>query len=77
MYEEHNYRRGGCGGFVDGRESGNAPQPPRHDVARQEEVMRAAADAGKLPGKRLKDHDRKEPTLKAQKKMMEMFSEGV
>lgn len=47
------------------------------DVAKQPEVMQAAADAGALLGKRLADHDRKKVTIEMQNKLMEMFSEGA
>lgn len=44
------------------------------DVTKQPEVMAAAADAGKLLGKRLTDgHDRKTVTQNMQRKMMEMM----
>ncbi len=44
------------------------------DVKKQPEVMAAAADAGKLLGRRLTDgHDRKAVTLEMQRKMMEMM----
>jgi multimeric flavodoxin WrbA len=44
------------------------------DVTRQPEVMKAAADAGKLLGQRLREgHDRSEVTLKMQKVMMDKF----
>ena len=44
------------------------------DVTKQPEVMAAAADAGKLLGKRLTDgHDRKIVTQSMQRKMMEMM----
>lgn len=46
------------------------------DVKKQPEVMAAAADAGKLLGKRLTEgHDRKAVTQKMQQKMMEMAAE--
>ena len=42
------------------------------DVARQPEVMQAAADAGRLLGARLRgDHDRQRVTTAMRKKMME------
>lgn len=48
------------------------------DVAKQPEVMEAAAEAGKQLGKRLKDgHDRGKVTQDMQAKMMEMFGEAV
>jgi hypothetical protein len=48
------------------------------DVTKQPEVMAAAADAGKLLGKRLTDgHDRKTVTQNMQQKMMEMMQASV
>lgn len=44
------------------------------DVARQPEVMQAAAEAGRLLGERLRQgHDRQQVTMKMQQKMMELF----
>ncbi len=48
------------------------------DVAKQPEVMSAAAEAGKLLGQRLRDgHDRSEVTARMQARMMAMFGETV
>ena len=48
------------------------------DVAKQPDVMRAAADAGKLLGDRLtQGHDRKEVTQRMQQKMMEAFKSAT
>jgi len=48
------------------------------DVAKQPEVMQAAADAGKFLGQRLRDgHDREQVTRKMQQRMMEMFAGSV
>jgi len=48
------------------------------DVARQPEVMQAAADAGKLLGKRLeKGHDRMRVTQNIQQRMMKMLKSSV
>jgi multimeric flavodoxin WrbA len=44
------------------------------DVSRQSEVMKAAADAGRLLGQRLRrGHDRLDVTQKMQHRMMELF----
>jgi multimeric flavodoxin WrbA len=48
------------------------------DVSRQADVMQAAADAGKLLGKRLSEgHDREEVTMRMQKKMMSALGESA
>lgn len=48
------------------------------DVTKQENVMQAAVEAGKLLGKRLtQGHDRKAVTEKMQQQMMEMIKESV
>jgi len=48
------------------------------DVIKQPEVMKAAADAGKLLRERLSSgHDRKQVTQKMQQKMMEMLKSSV
>ncbi len=48
------------------------------DVSRQPELIKAAEDAGKLLGKRLKHgHDRKEVAAIIQKKMMDMFAKST
>ncbi len=48
------------------------------NVTKQEAVMQAAVDAGRLLGKRLLDgHDRMETTLKMQKAMMDKFQGAV
>ena len=48
------------------------------DVARQPEVMQAAADAGRLLGARLRgEHDRQKVTAAMQKKMMEMMAHSA
>jgi multimeric flavodoxin WrbA len=48
------------------------------DVSKQPKVMAAAAEAGKLLGKRLKDgHDRTVVTENMQKKMMAMFASAI
>jgi len=48
------------------------------DVAKQPEVMQAAADAGKLLGQRLSEgHDRAEVTRQMQKRMMEAFKSST
>jgi multimeric flavodoxin WrbA len=48
------------------------------DVTKQPEVMRAAADAGKLLGRRLQGgHDRMQVTQKMQQQLMERFQESA
>jgi hypothetical protein len=48
------------------------------DVTKQPEVMKAAADAGAMLGKRLREgHDRNAVTLKIQQAMMEKFKGSV
>ncbi len=48
------------------------------DVAKQPEVMQAAADAGRLLGERLRtDHDRQQVTAAMQKKMMAMMAHAT
>ncbi len=48
------------------------------DVKKQPDVMAAAAEAGKLLGKRLQDgHDREQVTQRMQQKMMELFKSST
>jgi multimeric flavodoxin WrbA len=48
------------------------------DVSKQADVMQAAADAGKLLGKRLSEgHDRSEVTMRMQEKMMSALEESA
>ncbi|MDM8522402.1 flavodoxin family protein [Desulfococcaceae bacterium HSG8] len=47
------------------------------DVSKQPDVVRAAADAGKLLGERLKNNDRGAVTGKMQKKMQEKMQEMI
>ena len=48
------------------------------DVDKQPELLKAAEDAGRLLGKRLKGgHDRKQVTANVQKKMMELFAKST
>ncbi len=58
--------------------AGSVDDPALADFVAQLDVMQAAADAGKLLGKRLTTgHDRAQVTQKVQKKMMDLFASST